>query len=159
MYPKRKLPLPKEIGWKSRDDWRWDLMTARAIAKHGRRGRKHKLAEEIIKEAHRKRLHSFNARCVKHGHRKLSLIEYADVLAVGGGVCNRCKVKESVDLILGVDHVIPLWYGGSSEPHNLQALCWPCNKAKSVSAIDYRCSPPRQYLIDDKTLQVVVKEL
>ena len=91
MYPKEKLPLPKEVGWKSRDDWRWDLMTARAIAKHSRRGRKHKLAEEIIKEAHRKRLHSFNVRCTKHEHQELSLIEYADVLAVGGGVCNRCK--------------------------------------------------------------------
>ncbi len=144
--------MHKETGWKSRDDWHWYLMTAKALARRGKRGK----PLDKVKRQHKKALYNFNVRCRKHKHRELCLIEYEDVIT---GTCLRCGKRESADLVLCVDHVVPIWYGGSSEPYNLQALCWPCNKGKGVSVIDYRCSPPRQYLIDDKTMQVVVKEL
>jgi 5-methylcytosine-specific restriction endonuclease McrA len=30
-----------------------------------------------------------------------------------------------------VDHMIPLWVGGSNRPHNLQALCRNCHGEKT----------------------------
>jgi 5-methylcytosine-specific restriction endonuclease McrA len=141
----------KEVGWRSQEDWRWYLMTANALA---RRGRRRPLNPVVTR--HKKAVSNFNSRARKHKQPPLTLKQYESVIT---GKCLRCGVQETPDCILGVDHVVPIWYGGSSETYNLQALCWPCNKGKGVSVIDYRCSPPRQYLIDDKTMQVVVKEL
>ena len=46
-----------------------------------------------------------------------------------------CKCGNSVyaepNLLLEVDHIIPVSKGGKTEASNLQTLCWRCNRAKS----------------------------
>lgn len=46
-----------------------------------------------------------------------------------------CKCGNSIynepNLLLEVDHIIPVSKGGVTEPDNLQTLCWKCNREKS----------------------------
>ena len=45
-----------------------------------------------------------------------------------------CKCGNSIyrepNLLLEIDHIIPISKGGKTEPNNLQTLCWKCNRAK-----------------------------
>lgn len=45
-----------------------------------------------------------------------------------------CGVSVAVEpnLLLEVDHIVPVSKGGLSEPENLQTLCWRCNRAKGA---------------------------
>lgn len=47
--------------------------------------------------------------------------------------CTYCSVSvaEEPNLLLEVDHIVPISRGGQSTIDNLQALCWRCNRAKS----------------------------
>ncbi|AZZ39418.1 HNH endonuclease [Acidipropionibacterium jensenii] len=47
--------------------------------------------------------------------------------------CQICGVSQhtSPNLLLEVDHIIPVSRGGHSVPENLQTLCWRCNRRKS----------------------------
>lgn len=42
--------------------------------------------------------------------------------------CALCQMVRSVV----VDHRRPLWQGGTDDPHNKQALCGPCHRAKTA---------------------------
>ena len=53
--------------------------------------------------------------------------------------CNFCK-KLLADVFI-VDHMVPLFLGGSNEEYNLQALCPSCDKFKT-SYLDYRIIKP-----------------
>lgn len=44
--------------------------------------------------------------------------------------CGNSVFKEP-NLLLEVDHIIPVSAGGKTEPSNLQTLCWKCNRKKS----------------------------
>lgn len=44
--------------------------------------------------------------------------------------CGNSRYKEP-NLLLEVDHIIPVSKGGLTEPDNLQTLCWVCNRNKS----------------------------
>ena len=44
--------------------------------------------------------------------------------------CGNSQYKEP-NLLLEVDHIIPISKGGKTEPNNLQTLCWRCNRKKS----------------------------
>jgi hypothetical protein len=47
--------------------------------------------------------------------------------------CQQCTASVAVEpnLLLEVDHIIPVSKGGLSEVGNLQTLCWRCNRTKS----------------------------
>ena len=42
------------------------------------------------------------------------------------------------NLLLEVDHIIPISKGGKTEPDNLQTLCWKCNRTKSNKIISQK---------------------
>ena len=45
------------------------------------------------------------------------------------------SIMEEPNLLLEVDHIIPISRGGLSEPDNLQTLCWRCNRSKGSKMI------------------------
>ncbi|RTY53652.1 HNH endonuclease [Pantoea sp. YU22] len=48
------------------------------------------------------------------------------------GLCQACLRDGIVRSAKTVDHIVPKAHGGSDLPSNLQALCWPCHKAKTA---------------------------
>jgi hypothetical protein len=46
--------------------------------------------------------------------------------------CRKCSlsIKDEKNLLLEIDHVIPLSKGGITSEENLQTLCWKCNRSK-----------------------------
>lgn len=46
--------------------------------------------------------------------------------------CQSChiSIKDEKNLLLEIDHIIPLSKGGLTEDSNLQTLCWRCNRSK-----------------------------
>ncbi len=47
--------------------------------------------------------------------------------------CQQCgnSIYREPNLLLEVDHIIPISKGGKTVPSNLQTLCWKCNRSKS----------------------------
>ncbi len=41
------------------------------------------------------------------------------------------SIYQEPNLLLEIDHVIPVSKGGCTVEENLQTLCWKCNRAKS----------------------------
>jgi len=60
--------------------------------------------------------------------------------------CNFCK--ETLSDIFIIDHMVPLFLGGTNENHNLQSLCPSCDRYKT-SYLDHRVIKP---LSEKKTL-------
>lgn len=58
----------------------------------------------------------------------------AEVIARDGGACLACGTTRN----LQVDHIVPVYHGGSNEPGNLQTLCKQCNVLKSKRRISFR---------------------
>jgi 5-methylcytosine-specific restriction protein A len=48
-------------------------------------------------------------------------------------LCVHCIKAGRVRVAREVDHIVPLYRGGTHEWSNLQALCFACHKAKSLS--------------------------
>lgn len=48
--------------------------------------------------------------------------------------CQQCKnsIENEPNLLLEVDHIIPISKGGITEENNLQTLCWKCNRHKGA---------------------------
>ncbi len=55
-----------------------------------------------------------------------------------GFTCQYCSASVAAEpnLLLEVDHIVPVSRGGLSEESNLQALCWRCNRSKSNKVLD-----------------------
>jgi hypothetical protein len=51
--------------------------------------------------------------------------------------CQYCSlsVKDEKNLLLEIDHIIPLSKGGITSEDNLQTLCWKCNRSKGSKII------------------------
>jgi hypothetical protein len=51
--------------------------------------------------------------------------------------CVKCGVSVAAEpnLLLEVDHIMPVSRGGLSTPENLQTLCWRCNRSKGAKVV------------------------
>ena len=56
------------------------------------------------------------------------------ILQRDGYRCRKCgaNVAAEPNLLLEVDHIIPLSKGGMTREDNLQTLCWRCNRSKGA---------------------------
>lgn len=54
-----------------------------------------------------------------------------------GFACKICRlsVTEEKNLLLEIDHIIPLAKGGITSEDNLQTLCWKCNRTKGAKIL------------------------
>lgn len=60
------------------------------------------------------------------------------ILARDGFKCRSCgaNIKDEPNLLLEVDHIIPVSKGGMTTEDNLQTLCWRCNRSKGAKIIN-----------------------
>lgn len=51
--------------------------------------------------------------------------------------CRKCgvSIKDEPNLLLEIDHIIPLSKNGQTTEDNLQTLCWKCNRSKGAKII------------------------
>ena len=51
--------------------------------------------------------------------------------------CGKSPIKDQ-DVVLEVDHIIPVAEGGNNEMINLVTSCWDCNRGKGARKLDDR---------------------
>lgn len=79
---------------------------------------------------HRIRVFYNNRRALKAGNGgRHSIHDIAEILKSQKRRCAYCRVK--LGSFFHVDHIIPLYRGGTNDRKNLQILCQPCNQSKS----------------------------
>lgn len=66
----------------------------------------------------------------------ICLDDWRDIKRRYGYRCPACGVPEP-DIVLTIDHIIPISLGGTNDPQNLQPLCKSCNSRKHVSIKRY----------------------
>lgn len=54
-----------------------------------------------------------------------------EILRRDGFVCMPCKAQGRTKLATEVDHIVPMFEGGTDAKTNLQAICTDCHKAKT----------------------------
>ena len=54
-----------------------------------------------------------------------------------GYTCKKCgaSLNAEPNLLLEIDHIIPLSKGGLTTEDNLQTLCWRCNRSKGAKIV------------------------
>jgi 5-methylcytosine-specific restriction protein A len=57
------------------------------------------------------------------------------------GLCQECKRRGRTTVGSVVDHIQPLWDGGSDEPENKELLCIPCHDVKTAREARQRARP------------------
>ncbi len=77
---------------------------------------------------------------------EFSIKEWHDLKLKYNFMCLCCKKQEPF-IKLTADHIIPIFYGGTSNINNIQPLCGSCNTRKYTKTIDYRIGFS-SYLID-----------
>ena len=53
-------------------------------------------------------------------------------------LCVVCEAKGSVSLARELDHIVPLYKGGSNDDSNCQALCVECHRDKTATDMGHR---------------------
>jgi 5-methylcytosine-specific restriction protein A len=48
------------------------------------------------------------------------------------GLCQQCRRDGKTTIGHPVDHIVPLWKGGSDDDSNKETLCTPCHDAKTA---------------------------
>jgi 5-methylcytosine-specific restriction protein A len=48
------------------------------------------------------------------------------------GLCQECQRNDRVSVGAAVDHIIPLWQGGTDDDANKELLCQPCHDVKTA---------------------------
>lgn len=77
-----------------------------------------------------------------YGKRKGRTGRRMRILSRDAFTCNKCS-EPYPESALEVDHVTPLFMGGSDNDHNLQTLCVNCHREKSRTEIEYRKLKPK----------------
>lgn len=78
-------------------------------------------------------LRGFRDQTASVGRRTLNARERAEVLTRYGSRCAMCGKTPRDDAVkLVVDHIVPLDWGGTNAPENLQPLCVECNSGKKA---------------------------
>lgn len=51
-----------------------------------------------------------------------------------GYTCKKCgvSIEQEPNLLLEIDHIVPVSKGGLTTEENLQTLCWKCNRSKGA---------------------------
>lgn len=69
------------------------------------------------------------------GQRALMTSKLRETIKIRDGFsCCNCNlsIEDEPNLLLEIDHIIPLSKGGISTENNLQTLCWRCNRTKGA---------------------------
>jgi 5-methylcytosine-specific restriction endonuclease McrA len=65
---------------------------------------------------------------------ELTLRERIFILNRDKRTCQMCG-RKAPEVILEIDHIIPVSKGGSNHPTNLQVLCFDCNRGKGADLL------------------------
>lgn len=114
-YPKFIFSYTSTSGKASqRVEIKFDLNTTEKFIKY--------LSEEIS----RKKKASYQRSLMTPAYRK-KILQRDDYTC---RICGNSIYKEP-NLLLEIDHIVPVSKGGKTEDSNLQTLCWKCNRSKS----------------------------
>ena len=82
----------------------------------------HEVSKSVSKKGHSKRQRSIMTNDLREAIKKRD-----------NYTCCKCgnSVYDEPNLLLEVDHIVPISKGGKTEASNLQTLCWRCNREKS----------------------------
>jgi hypothetical protein len=72
--------------------------------------------------------------------RNVSKARREKIIKAQEGVCKRAHCEAEA---VAVDHVIPLWVGGSNRDDNLEGLCQPCHDRKTKAEASARAKVKR----------------
>ena len=105
--------------------------------------------KEIVKNVRKRKR---NMKETIYNRVKFSIVTKNKICSKQKWCCNFCK-NLLTDIFI-VDHIIPLFLGGSNEEYNLQALCPSCDRYKT-SQLDFQVIKPLSEIKQITTLDVL----
>jgi hypothetical protein len=69
--------------------------------------------------------------CVSKGRKNISTKLRTEILERDGFIYHRCG-RKAPDVVLHIDHIVPIARGGETKANNLQILCSDCNIGKGA---------------------------
>jgi 5-methylcytosine-specific restriction endonuclease McrA len=116
---------------KVRECWKnWYQANVERVSEYGKKQRKAH-PEKVQEHAHNRRAR------IKGSEGTIIAEEWRELKEKYNYTCLCCGRREP-EIKLTLDHVVPLFVGGSNTIGNAQPLCKSCNSSKSVKVIDYR---------------------
>lgn len=135
-YNKSLNEINKQLGSAYGVDWNWPIKTFEYISPAGNASKRSCFVVDIegLKFIKRQVQNTVEKQSNKQIQRTLMTPELRDaIIRRDNWTCQKCgnSVFKEPNLLLEVDHIIPVSKGGKTEPNNLQTLCWRCNREKS----------------------------